>query len=554
MSYLKSAAAAVKNPPQSEPLNERQIQNSAGGYSFAVTDWVRLDRFLILGSERGSYYASERKLTKENAEGAIRCIKADGIRVVNRVVEISHFGLAPKNDPALFVLALCAAAEDANVRKAALAALPSVARIGTHLFHFAEYVNSLRGWGRGLRGAIANWYLSKPLGDLQNQLVKYQQRDGWGHSDLLRLAHPRGTFAHDAAFRWALGKGVNDDIEVKKFSKGHKEEAKTFSYKGVRRPGVNVSLPLIEAFEAAKTATVKELLPMIRENGLTREMVPTEALKSPEVWEALLEKMPMTAMVRNLATMTRVGLLKPLSDASKSIVSRLGDRESIRKARVHPIQMLMALKTYGAGKGVRSRAEGWTPVQSVVDALDEAFYLAFDNVEPTDKRWYIGLDVSGSMGSGDVAGIPNFTPREASAAMCLVTARAEKEHVIYGFQDKMKKVGISPKDRLNEAVRRVSNLSFGGTDCSLPMIHALEEGFKVDTFAVYTDSETWAGMTHPVKALENYRQKTGINAKLIVVGMVSNEFTIADPNDAGMLDVVGFDASAPALMSQFAKE
>jgi 60 kDa SS-A/Ro ribonucleoprotein len=41
------------------------------------------------------------------------------------------------------------------------------------------------------------------------------------------------------------------------------------------------------------------------------------------------------------------------------------------------------------------------------------------------------------------------------------------------------------------------------------------------------------------------------NAKLIVVGMVSNGFSIADPNDAGMLDVVGFDTSAPAVMADF---
>ena len=45
----------------------------------------------------------------------------------------------------------------------------------------------------------------------------------------------------------------------------------------------------------------------------------------------------------------------------------------------------------------------------------------------------------------------------------------------------------------------------------------------------------------------------GIPAKLVVVGMVSNGFSIADPSDGGMMDVVGFDASAPALIADFAK-
>ncbi len=100
-------------------------------------------------------------------------------------------------------------------------------------------------------------------------------------------------------------------------------------------------------------------------------------------------------------------------------------------------------------------------------------------------------------------------------------------------------------------MKAVSNLPFGGTDCALPMLYALERGLKVDAFVVYTDSETWAGNIHPVQALREYRKKTGIAAKLVVVGMVSNGFSIADPNDGGMLDVVGFDAAAPALIADF---
>lgn len=548
--YLKNQAKRVKNVPQSEPLNERQVPNSAGGFSFPVTDWVRLDRFLILGSEGGSYYATEQKLTKQNADGALRCIKEDGVKVVDRVVEISHSGRAPKNDPALFVLALCAAAEDQKTRHAALAALPKVARIGTHLFHFAEYVNSLRGWGRGLRHAVGDWYLEKDLKDLQNQLVKYQQRDGWSHGDLLRLAHPAGSAQHNAAFRWALGQDPHEKRTVQKFEKGHRNDAKTFSYKGTER---SVSLPLIEAFEAAKTASTRELLAIIRENGLTREMVPTEALTKPEVWEALMEKMPMTAMIRNLANMTRVGLLKPMSDTAKTITERLGDEGALHKARIHPIQVLMALKTYEAGHGVRSRGEGWTPVQKVVDALDDAFYLAFSNVEPTGKRWFIGLDVSGSMSCGEVAGCPGLTPNIASAALCMVTARTEKEHVIMMFDNGVKPVSVSPRERLDAVAKKIADINCGGTDCALPMLHASKQKLGIDTFAVYTDSETWAGRIHPTKALQDYRKQFGIPAKLIVVGMVSNGFTIADPNDAGMMDVVGFDASAPALMADFSR-
>ena len=105
---------------------------------------------------------------------------------------------------------------------------------------------------------------------------------------------------------------------------------------------------------------------------------------------------------------------------------------------------------------------------------------------------------------------------------------------------------------MDTVLKKVDGLPFGGTDCSLPMRWALNNRVQADTFVVYTDSETWFGDVHPAQALRDYRQQTGIAARLIVVGMVSNGFTIADPNDAGMLDVVGFDSSAPEVMRQFA--
>ena len=86
------------------------------------------------------------------------------------------------------------------------------------------------------------------------------------------------------------------------------------------------------------------------------------------------------------------------------------------------------------------------------------------------------------------------------------------------------------------------------------MLHAEKHRIPVDVFAVYTDSETWAGPVHPVEALRRYRRTMKIPAKLVVIGMVSNGFSIADPSDAGMLDVVGFDAGAPAAMAAFAEE
>ena len=139
-------------------------------------------------------------------------------------------------------------------------------------------------------------------------------------------------------------------------------------------------------------------------------------LDSAELWEALLEGMPMTALIRNLATMTRVGLLSPRSEATSTVVAQLGDDARLSKARVHPMAVLIALRTYASGKGLRGR-HTWEPVQKIVDALDAAFYTTFANVEPTGKRLLVAVDCSGSMSGGSVAGVHGLTPREAAAAM-----------------------------------------------------------------------------------------------------------------------------------------
>src|ERR671923_1874221 len=129
MSYLKRHG--TRRVPQWAPIpGSGQVPNSAGGFAWAVDDWTRLRRFLILGSEGGSYYASEWTLTRENAQAVERCLAEDGARAVAEIVRVSGEGRAPKNDPAIFALAMAAGIGDEPTRKTALDALPEVCRTG----------------------------------------------------------------------------------------------------------------------------------------------------------------------------------------------------------------------------------------------------------------------------------------------------------------------------------------------------------------------------------------------------------------------------------------
>lgn len=512
--------------PQTSPIPGRtdQVENNAGGYVFSVGDWAQLDRFLLLGSSGGTYYVGERELTIDNAKCVERCIKEDGPRVVARIVEISDAGRAPKNDPALFALALCAAASDVKTRQAALAALSKVARIGTFLFSFAGYVQGQRGWGRSLRRAIATWYNVMSVDKLAMQAVKYQNRSGWSHRDLLRLAHPLAAaddYQRRATYDWICGRKPDSFLP-----------------------------PLIAAYEGLKAdPTVANAIRSIKEQGLPREAIPTELLNDVTVWEALLEDMPLTAMVRNLGKMTSIGAIKPLSASVTKVVTALTDQGIIQKARMHPIALLLALKTYANGHGDKGKLS-WSPVGPVMDALDKSFYLAFKSVVPTGKRILLALDVSGSMGSGTIAGT-SLTPREGTAALALVTAATESNYHIVGFSHELVPINISPTMRLDSVCQTLVAIPMGGTDCAAPMQYALRNKLEVDAFITYTDNETWAGTQHFTQALDEYRKKTGIAAKSIVVGMTSTGFTINDPADPLGLDVCGFDSATPSVIADF---
>jgi len=527
-------AINLRRTPQSEQADKRQVENSAGGYTFTVSDETRLRRFLVLGTEGGTYYTSQSEVTKDNAGVVLDWARQRSTELVAEIVSLSTSGRAPRQNPAIFALAAAASLGDAEGRKAALDALPLVARTGTHLFLFASYVEQFRGWGRGLRRAVADWYLSKPVDDVAYQAVKYRQRDGWTHRDLLRLAHPpTDETARKSLFNWICGR---DNREV---------------------PAI------VDAFENAQRATtVAGWLECIGSAPVSWEMLPDTALGEPAVWAALIEKgMPQTALMRQLPRLTRLGVLKPMSATGKTVAEQLADPEKLRKARVHPVNVLVAARTYASGQSARGQGE-WTPVAGIVDALDGAFYAAFGAVEPAGKRTMLALDVSGSMTSA-VAGMP-LSCREASAALALVTAATEPQHMIVGFTGSgnnwsynttsaLTELAISPRQRLDDAVSAVSNLPFGRTDCALPMLHAQRNNLEVDTFCIYTDNETWAGTVHPHQALRAYRQASGIDARLIVMAMTPTQFSIADPTDPGMLDIAGLDSAVPTLISDFSR-
>lgn len=534
----------TRRTPQTSPSPIARVQNSAGGHGFATGDDLQIQRFLVLGTTGGTYYTGQRELTKENAGLVLKAARERGRWLADQAAAVSIEGRAPRQNPALFALAAVAGLGDDDAKAYALGMLNSVARTGTTLFQFLTYVQGFRGWGPGLKRAVASWYLTKDPAALAYQLVKYRQRDGWTHRDVLRQAHPKTSDAElNALLRWTVGK----DAE----------------------PGADALPELAHSFARAQEATTtKEWVGIAESSRVPWEAYPDVALVQPDVWRALMlnGRVPAGAMLRQLPRLTRLGVLQ--GDLLRVAHETLADTETMRRARVHPINVLVAAKTYASGQG---KGSSWTPIPSVSDILDAAFYAAFGAVTPSGGRTLVALDISGSM-SAPIAGMP-LSAREATSAMALVTLATEAKGSTdivgftsgarsewtapgvsprYGWGAGISELDITPRRRLDDVVRYTERLPMGGTDCALPMLWAASQGKTYDAFVIYTDNETWSGSVHPHQALTTYRERVNPNARLIVAGTTSTGFTIADPKDPGQLDVVGFDSAAPQLIADFA--
>lgn len=621
--YTKMANFARKTrrrTPDNKPIKGREkemVKNHAGGYVFKTSDMQRLLRFLILGADTNTFYQGQKTLVKQNAANVATCIAADPKAVVDMVVEVSTFRRALKQDAGLFVLAMVASYgvelkepvepvlkensiyhvetielhdqsvrdyksdlsaynRAAEARSYALGVLPQVARTPTALYMFANFVGDMRGWGRGLRRAFGNWYNSKRIDKLAMQAWKYKQRGGFSHRDVLRLAHPVTTdMARNKIFHYMTNPTESGLTKLPRFKngrvKGFGAEVGEMGFDGdqgiYRTKALNQIAAAEEVLhlEGSGKAVVKTAVKLITDYRLTHEAVPSQLKQSPEIWAALLEDMPLQAMVTNLGRLAGVGLLGPMSDGQKKVIAALQNAEAIQRSGMHPMRFLIAAKQFGSGKGRSGMA--WSPNGRIISALDDGFYASFGNVEPTGKNLLIAVDDSGSMNnnwSGYVMDIDGFYPSEAACAMALVLYRTEPNSHLITYNSGYNEIkGLTPDAKIADVRKFIGG--GGATYTAAPLHYLLNNRVDVEGIVSFTDNETWAGGRSAMygyrysgkhsgkvsELLPQYSREVGHPVRLINCAVTATSCTDVDPNNKDMLETAGLDSNIPTLVGEF---
>jgi 60 kDa SS-A/Ro ribonucleoprotein len=552
--------------------------NKAGGYTFKVSDEDYILRCLILGTNKNTYYSTAREMTAECIDFLKQMIKdGKGSLLVDTIKKVYEDGRAPKQDPTLMALALASSCEDLDTRKKAYKVV-STLRTFSHIYTWKGYhkvAAKSKGMGKLSKAALCALFEKMTPQQLGYQVTKYPHRktavEDWSFLDLMRCIHLKGDKL-PLEGQFVLKYAVRGVEESNKFLTEHPELKDSHVIK------------YIQAVEKVKALTDSEdnrveLIKLTYEFNLPREVMPTWAFCHADVWRALLLNreqtrvvMPMTALIRNLAVMTARDVFTDALTVSL-VEEHLTNEAVIKKARLHPVNILIAMMTYKSGHGEKGKLT-WTPHAKIVAALEQAFYKSFKYVKATGKRIFHGIDCSGSMTS-PIPCLPQISSHTAASVMAMTFARIEAEsaqefvgftaaHGYYGrppvesTNDGLRKLEIKPTMSLEQAMKVTQFSDFGSTDCSLPVEKAIKD-FKVsggtkglwDVFMIYTDNETYAGRRHPSEALKEYRELTGIPAKMVVIACMPTASTIADPTDGGMLDVVGFDTNAPEIVMNF---
>jgi 60 kDa SS-A/Ro ribonucleoprotein len=523
--------------PQSEPIPEREssmIQGKSGGFMFDGGIWTMVRRCLILGTATDQYYSTKTELTGEFVTTLKQAIAEDPKRVADEILYASD-GHAVNNHAPIFALVLLSMGDKPEAKKAFRDIFQQVIRTGSHFHEWMSYTKQLRGIGRVVREAAIAWLTRDDVKWLAYQMLKYQQRMGFSFRDELRLFKPKARgLAQEYLYKWVVGKvppvvSSNGDFHLE-------SKAPT------------VQLDWYDWLKCHPDQGIRA----VSEGGLTHEMVAPICKMDVNVWQALFEQMPIGALLRNLGSLTEIGVIKFDAFANLTHIEKvLTDSERLKKGRIHPIDVLKALKTYQSGGALGKSSKTWQKVDRVVDILEKALALSFETLEPTGKVFLHAVDISGSMSwaSNSSTGL---TSAEIAATMALATAKAEKNYIIRGFSTSFIDLGIIASDSFMSACKKTSDKNFGGTDASVAYDWAIANKVHVDVFCFWTDSESWAGSKHPSQSLAEYRRKVNPKAKAVYTTIASNQITLVDPKDPYSYDFGGFDPSIPKAIQEIA--
>lgn len=477
----------------STTFNKADKTNREGAPAFSRPLEEDVLAVLMTQTLGNTFYASKKEIAKETVD-VLRAVSAkDPAFLAKALVYARNRGLmkmAPTIGLAVLSENKSAAAQDA-FRKS----FRHVMRIPDDLREFVDLIRT-GSFGKksltGLRKTMIQHAL-RHMSEFHGVKYGSSASEGVTVRDILRLAHPRP-------------KTTKSGKEYERLKNGAQAEMFGWLVKGWENVGKEPSPtnPMIWALETIKRSEdEKEIVSLVRKYKLPWEVVvPSVKKMTVGIWTALMEGMPYMALLRNLNTFERHGVLADKA-VVKDIAARLSDKEAVEKSKQLPFRFWNAFKAY-------------TGPQAIRDGLSDALEASFANMPEMSGTICIANDTSGSMGSL-VSDKGTATFAEVAGIFAAALFKKAEDVMLLPFDTEVHaaKGRVSKRDTIMSIVEKISGHG-GGTDIGAPIRHLLREKKKVDVFIGITDSEDWSGRGF-LTEWEEYKAKINPKAKAFLV-------------------------------------
>lgn len=485
--------------------------NEAGGIAYKLMPKQALAQYAATGCFNHTFYAD----AGEQLDKVLALANEVDAEFVAKTAVFARENGYMKDMPALLLAVL--SIRDKNLFERVF---PRVADNGKMLRNFVQIMRS---------GAVGR----KSLGSLPKRMVRdwfekraaeqiFKQAVGQSPSiaDILKMVHPKPANAErEALFGYFIGREINAD----------------------KLPEI---VKQFERFKAGDSADVP---------NVPFQMLTALPLGKSE-WTAIARNAPWQMTRMNLNTFERHGVFEDESMV-KIIAARLRNTEAIKCARVFPFQLMSAYKAADANKGIP---------REITDALQDAMEIATENVPKIDGKVFVFPDISGSMQSPATGYRKGATSTvrcvDIAALFSAAILRKNPNAEIIPFESKIVDVKLNPRDSIMTNAEKLSNLPFGGTNCSAPLKELNRRQAKADAVIYVSDNESWIDTPYYGRfggnATETMKQWSELksrnrDAKLVCIDIQPYAHTQAQER-RDVLNVGGFSDQVFTLVSEFA--
>ena len=486
--------------------------NEAGGLAYELSPKQALAQYAATGCFNHTFYAD----ADEQLDKVLKLANEVEPEFVAKTAVFAREKGYMKDMPALLLAVLSVRDKELFER-----VFPRVADNGKMLRNFVQIMRS---------GAVGR----KSLGSLPKRMVRewfekraaeqiFKQSVGQSPSiaDILKMVHPKPSDAErEALFGYFIGRDIDAD-----------------------------KLPeIVKRFEQFKAGDSAEM------PDVPFQMLTALPLGTRE-WTEIARNAPWQMTRMNLNTFQRHGVF---ADAAmvKIIADRLRDAAAVKRARVFPFQLLSAFKAAESNKGIP---------REITEALQDAMEIATENVPKIDGKVYVFPDISGSMQSPATG----YRKGATSAVRCVDIAalfaasilRNNPDAEIIPFESKIVEVRLNPRDSIMTNAEKLSNLPFGGTNCSAPLKELNRRKAAGDVLIYVSDNESWVDTPihgrfggSPTETMRQWGEFKSRNrdARLVCIDIQPYAHTQAQERP-DILNVGGFSDQVFTLVSEFAK-